>query len=151
MSVGIWVPGDLVATNRALSDQRAAGFFDGYREAMIRAGKWQARRTSVPGQDRYAAAAAETRDRVSLVARAARLEPVPSGERVRLRFSFQGFERWDAAGGALAAKWAEDGLVEAGVIPSDRFNVAAIEVAVRHHSLMTVSPRGVYIEMERRP
>jgi len=143
---GIWIPGDLVTTNRALSDARAAGWFQGFREAMVRNRIW--RPGGKPPEDRYAEEAQAVRRRAALQARAARLEPVRPGERVKLRFAVQGYPRWDASGGMLAAKWAEDGLVDAGVIPSDRFNVAAVEVAVCQQSTVIDAPRGVLVSLE---
>jgi hypothetical protein len=143
---GLWIPGELVPTNRALSDMRAAGWFEGYAQAMIRTGKW---RNARPGEDRYAEEAAATRRRAAFQARAAGLAHLGAGDRVRLRFSVQGHPRWDASGAMLAAKWCEDGLVEAGVIPSDRHNVAEVAVTVVQTSTVLDAPRGVYVEMER--
>ena len=68
---------------------------------------------------------------------------------MRLRFSVQGHPRWDASGAMLAAKWVEDGLVEAGVIPSDRHNVTEVTVTVVKASTVVDAPRGVYVQMER--
>lgn len=152
MTAGIWIPGDLIATNRALSDQRAAGFFAGYREAMVRTGKWchDGRPAWRGGIDRYAQAAADVRGRVVLAARGAHLAALPAGARVRLRFSVQGHPRWDASGGMLAAKWAEDGLVEAGVIPSDRFNVDEVAIHVVQDPAIVGAPSGVYVAWELR-
>ncbi len=145
-ATGLWIPGELVPANRALSDMRAAGWFEGYREAMVRTGKW---RSGGHGEDRYAEEAAATRRRAAFQARASGIAPLGADERVRLRFSVQGHPRWDASGAVLAAKWAEDGLVEAGVIPSDRHNVAEVAVTVVKASAMVDAPRGVYVEMER--
>ncbi len=144
---GLWIPGELVPTNRALSDMRAAGWFEGYREAMVRSGKW---RHGGHGEDRYAEEAAATRRRAAFQARASGIAFLGADERVRLRFSVQGHPRWDASGAMLAAKWCEDGLVEAGVIPSDRHNVTEVAVTVVRASGMLDAPRGVYVELERR-
>ncbi len=143
---GLWIPGELTATNRALSDMRAAGWFEGYREAMVRTGKWRSPRQ---GEDRYAEEAAATRRRAAMQARASGIGVLGADDRVRLRFSVQGHPRWDASGAMLAAKWCEDGLVEAGVIPSDRHNVAEVAVTVVRSAGVSDPPRGVYVEMER--
>lgn len=147
MTAALWVPGELVATNRALDDQRAAGFYAGLREGMIRAGKWRAD-AQQSGQDRYAAAAHQVRRRVAFQARAGHVQPVDPAARVALRFTAQGYPRWDASGAMLVAKWGEDGLVDAGVLASDRHNVASVTVTVVQHPLVADPPPGLLIGWE---
>ena len=49
----------------------------------------------------------------------------------------------------LPAKWAEDGLVDAGVLRSDRFDTVAIEVTVcRDFETVTPPAPGMYIAVE---
>jgi hypothetical protein len=127
ISRGLWVPGTLTATNEALSLARGSGYFHGFRAAMKENGRWRDLRHGGEG-DRYAAAARAVRERVALAARAVALDPLAPGAHARLRFAVHGHARWDVAGAYLAAKWAEDGLCDAGVLRSDRFDV--VECAV---------------------
>lgn len=142
ISRGIWVPGEVVATNRALSDQRAAGWAYGYREALVRMN-----RPTTPGRprDRYAEGMHAMRARTAIAARASGL--VAPADVLRLRFAVHGHPRFDVAGAYLAVKAMEDGLVDAGVIESDRFNVGESRVVV----LRDQGPQGVYISMEECP
>lgn len=137
----------MVALNRGLSDVRAAGWAAGFKDAMVRMGKW---RGAGHTDDRYADAAKEVRLRAFLAARQSRVPRFPDDARVRLRFSVMGHSSWDATGGMLAAKWLEDGLVDAKVIGSDRHNVAEVAVTVEQTSHTVNHPPGVYIGMEVR-
>lgn len=133
-SWGLWVPGALVSMNRGLSLARAAGFRQGQ---------------GLRGGDLYAEAARNMRTLAGLRARAARLPSVPADRVARLRFTVMGHPRWDAAAGALVAKWIEDGLVDVGVLPSDRFNVREVSVA-KGAALPTAVP-GVYLAVDVLP
>lgn len=137
-TAGLWIPGGLVSTNDALSLARAAGFYQGRGGGGV-----------VRGVDGYAAAVGAMRIRAGLRARAAKLAgAVPPDRRARLRFTVCGHPRWDAAAGYLAAKWAEDGLTDAGVMASDRHNVAEVAVAI---SRRPGAPAGVYVSIELLP
>lgn len=143
ISRGIWVPGEVVPTNKALSDQRAAGWAHGYREAMVRmrapATRWE------PIRDRYAEGVRDMRLRTAAIARASGLRP--PADHLRLRFAVHGHPRFDVAGAYLAIKAMEDGLVDAGIIVSDRFNVGESRVVV----VRAPGPAGVYVSMEECP
>jgi hypothetical protein len=142
---GIWVPGAVVPLNRGLSDVRAAGYAAGFKDAMVRMHRW---RGGAHVDDRYADAAKEVRLRAFIAARQSRVPRFPEDARVRLRFSVMGHPRWDASGGMLAAKWLEDGLVDAKVLRSDRHNVSEVAVTVEQTSHVLDHPPGVYVGME---
>lgn len=143
---GMWVPGELLPTNAALHQMRAAGFHAGAGRYRPRLSQTLALRNA---SDHYAGAARTVRRRVADAARLRGWGEVPQDARVRLRFSVHGYPRWDAAGAMLPAKWAEDGLVDAGVLRSDRYDTVAIEVTVcRDFDTVATKGPGIYVAVE---
>lgn len=115
MRRGLWVPGDFPGTNRLLDLQRASGYYAG----VARATRSRAREAFG-----FRLENGRIREAVALHARAARLAPV-SGPAV-LCFGLVPTKRThDPSAWYLAAKAAEDGLVDAGVLGSDRHDVLA--------------------------
>lgn len=143
-SAGLWVPGKVVATNEALSRLRAAGYADGFRDAMLKTGAWTDRRGKV--NDRYAEAARTGRLAMCAAVRRLNLGSVPKGCGVRLAFTVQGHEKMDTAAAFLAAKWMEDGLTDSGVLADDRC-VESVEVRVVHEPLVAGGAPGVYVDL----
>jgi hypothetical protein len=104
----ITVPGTFSTTNQAMDKLRAAGFAKG---ARLR-----------PMHDWYNTEAAAVRLATRAAARGLSL-PADCAP-YRLTFVLHGHDRFDVAGVHSVAKWAEDGLVDAGLLDSDRFDVA---------------------------
>jgi hypothetical protein len=142
---GLWIPGAVTPTNEAISLARGDGYHQGYGRAMVERGAWRSLRHQ---DERYGSAAARTRLAAAVVARhLGRCWAVEAGRPVRLRFSVQGQPRIDVAGAYLAAKWLEDGLVDAGVLPSDRQVVESTVTVVRGADAVVGDP-GVYLSFE---
>lgn len=110
-TVALWLPGDFPTTNKLLDVQRATGFYEGVNR--VRGGK--------PPKVTFGKIVKAIRDQTNMTARARRLGPL--GHPVRLIFVHLGSGRRDPSSWYLAAKAIEDGLVDAGVIGSDRFGV----------------------------
>ena len=114
----LWVQGQFPSTNNALAGARADARANRPGHASRRA-RWR----ETPGG--YTEAARWVRLVTKVAARRARLEPVPAALRVVIWFWMLGHYRFDSSAWYLPAKWIEDGLVDAGVLPSDRKNVYA--------------------------
>ena len=109
----LWLPGAFPSTNELLSRQRADGWY-----ARDRADRPRGQRRA-PAQS-AAQDIRRIRDAANMHARSARLRPVI---RAHLRFLLIGRSKYDPSAWTLAAKPIEDGLVDAKVLGSDRFNV----------------------------
>jgi hypothetical protein len=116
MTSVIWVPGKFSLTNRMLSNLRAAGYAKG--KAVARG--WTGRRV----EDRFAAETRAIRLAVKVAARKAGVLRfhVPC----ILGFYVFGHRKADPSAWYLLGKAAEDGLVDAGVLGRDRFDVAEV-------------------------
>lgn len=123
----LWMPGDgWLTTNQLLDLQRASGYYDGRAAALPAERRKPAKRT-------FNTAIRAMRDATILAARARKLVKVT--EPVVLVFVHFGSGRRDASSWYLIGKAVEDGLVEAGVLGSDRFDVyatAGASVAADH-------------------
>jgi hypothetical protein len=109
----LWLPGDFPTTNKLLDLTRASGFYAGNRR--------QTGARKRPNELEVNDLTAKIRGDVKLRARAARLVPVV--EAAPLLFVHFGSGRRDPSSWYLSAKAVEDGLTDAGVLPSDRFSV----------------------------
>ena len=145
ISHALWLPmaDGVPGTNEALSLVRAAGYHQGYGDAMVEVGRWRVRKATI---DRCAEAAKAVRARVCRVVRASRMA-VADGP-VRLRVRCHGVPQWDAAAVFLLAKWIEDGLVDGGALADDdAAHVAEVAVGVVRHPVCDPG-RGVLVEWE---
>jgi len=111
----LWMPGDWPTTNQLLDLARATGYYEG-RAALL-----PSERRKRPARS-YNQTLQKLRDATILAARARKLFTVT--QRVSLAFVHFGSGRRDASSWYLSAKAIEDGLVEAKVLASDRFDVA---------------------------
>jgi hypothetical protein len=109
----LWLPFRFPSTNDLLDMLRAEGYYEGR-------GYGRKGGAPKPPESSYSKAAREIRDAANMHARAARLRALPL---VSLRFELLGCARFDPSAWTLPAKSIEDGLVDARVIISDRFNV----------------------------
>lgn len=109
----LWLPGDFPTTNKLLDLQRATGFLEGAAKEQ----RTRVRKHAVT----FPKVVAQIRNDTHMRARACRLQPVEG--RVPLFFVHMGSGRRDPSSWYLSAKAVEDGLVDAGVLRSDRFNV----------------------------
>lgn len=115
MNIVIWVPGTFRLTNGLLDDLRAAGKFEGY----ARAKGWTVR----GGHDAFAEHQAAVRLAVKAIAARSPAAGVIGLGAVDVAFWVFGHGRHDPDAWYLLGKAAVDGLVDADVIDSDRFNV----------------------------
>lgn len=107
----LWLPGKFPSTNDLLDMKR--------REGAYRAeGKRRGRNVAPPIS--YTGEVARIRTHAWACSRAAKLARVVLG---KLDFVLVGVGRFDPSAWYLSAKAVEDGLVDAGVLASDRYNV----------------------------
>jgi hypothetical protein len=119
----LWVPGTFRGTNGLLDDLRAAGRFEGFAKAK----GWPIR----GGHDAFA----EHQAAVRLAVKAAAMRAFAQGcaaWTVDLAFWLFGHGRHDPDAWYLLGKAAVDGLADAGIIDSDRFNVRNTRGRVLH-------------------
>jgi hypothetical protein len=114
----VWISGTFRLTNGLIDDLRAAGKFEGYAKAK----GWPIR----GGHDAYA----EHQQAVRLAAKAAAVKQLPAGPlvfsgagKVDLSFFVFGHHHHDPDAWSLLGKAATDGLTDAEVLASDRFDV----------------------------
>jgi len=112
----LWLPGDFPTTNKLLDLARASGYYQGTQVAERRRPRRNEQDVNVT--------LANIRGDTKMRALGARLRPCPADVRVPLLFVHLGSGRRDPSSWYLSAKAIEDGLVDAGVLGSDRFNVA---------------------------
>jgi hypothetical protein len=119
----LWVKGTFRLTNGLLDDLRAAGKFEGFAKAK----GWPIR----GGHDNYADHQHAVRLAVKGASHAVTASGIGLGV-VDLAFWVFGHGRHDPDAWYLLAKAATDGLVDAGVIDSDRFNIRGTRGRVLH-------------------
>jgi hypothetical protein len=112
VTLSLWVPGRFRLTNDLLSDLRGAGRYEGLADGK----GWGKPR---PGCDLYANHQQAVRLAVKAAARGCGTIVGP----VSLLFYLWGHGKGDPSAWYLIGKAAEDGLVDAGVLISDRFCV----------------------------
>jgi hypothetical protein len=115
----LWLPGPFPTTNDLLDMQRAAGVYEGKRQAMRNGGF----SVTAPPAFSFAAKTREIRNDANMQARAARLKPM---SRAAVWVDWCGSGREDPDAWTLAAKAILDGLVDAKVFGSDRRNVESV-------------------------
>lgn len=146
----IWVPGNILGTNRLLDLCRSSGFYDGVARAM--------RERRKPARFGYAQEVRRLREHTAAQALAAGFGWEPLTRPVGLWFGLLGSGRLDPSAWYLAAKAAEDGLCDAGVIRSDRSDVlwtggrcfksrAEGRAAIERHGYQDTRDGGLLIEL----
>lgn len=110
----IFVEGRFALTNQMLSDLRAAGVYVGKRRKLL------------PGFDRFAVETRTIRMLTKVAARKLEVADVPLASRLHVGVVVVGHERHDPDGWLLLGKAAVDGLRDAGVIASDRFQIGLV-------------------------
>lgn len=110
-----FVEGTFRLNNQMLSDLRAAGHYEGYGQAMVDSGQWRRRHH---GRDLFA----EEVQAIRLAVKACARESLAFRPDCRLNVSLMvvGHYKHDPDAWLLLGKAAIDGLVDAGVVPSDR-------------------------------
>jgi hypothetical protein len=118
MRVIFFVEGRFRLTNQMLSDLRAAGHYEGEAALMRRQGKWRGRKK--PGYDLFSQ---ETQAiRLAVKASARSCPPLP----VDVTVLVVGHRKHDPDAWYLLAKAVVDGLVDVGLIGSDRFGIGYV-------------------------
>ena len=108
--IALWLPGDFHGSNKWLDLSRGSGYASGFAAAI----------RERPGPSAYTAELRRVREHANMRARSLRIPPFALA---RLYFTLLGSGKHDPSAWYLSAKAVEDGLVDAGVIPSDRHNV----------------------------
>lgn len=111
----LWVPGRFSLTNQLLAEVRAAGFYAG--RHMTKGMRVRAS----PGSNVFTTH--QQAVRLAVKAAAARGAPIATGMTWDLTFYVFCHRKHDPSAWYLLGKAAEDGLVDAGVLGSDRFQV----------------------------
>jgi hypothetical protein len=145
-SLKLWLPGAWTSTNEAIKLARAEAVY------LAKTGR-------LPTGDNYAARAKAARERAAAVCRLEMRRLARPAERLRLRFVLLGHERLDPSAWYLSAKWIEDGLVDAGLVRSDRFDVystagrvvPASEADAERAKRGTPGLKGMLVEIEGAP
>jgi hypothetical protein len=109
----LWLPGEFPTTNKLLDLTRASGYYAG-RRSLTR---------ERPRKNEAGAEVVIARIRADAHMRARAVRLVPPSAPVSLLFVHLGSGRRDPSSWYLSAKAIEDGLVDAGVLGSDRFDV----------------------------
>lgn len=118
MRRALWLPGDWPTTNRALDAARADGWYAGKRSAL------GMRPCAPPNGDSYTHRARWGREVAAAEARRLARTWRPVGQVGVVAFLVAQTGRPDADAWSVAAKWAIDGLVDAGLLADDRRSVA---------------------------
>jgi hypothetical protein len=122
MRVIIFIEGKFRLTNQMLSDLRAAGHYEGEATLMRRQGKWKGKKK--PGYDLFSA---ETQAiRLAVKAHAKGIDMFQGVLPVDVALWVVGHRKFDPDAWYLLGKATVDGLVDAGVLGSDRFGVGVV-------------------------
>lgn len=140
MRAMFFVEGRFRLTNQMLSDLRAAGHFEGEAAALRRQGGWRGRKS--PGYDLFAS---ETQAiRLATKASAKNIGAVP--DVVNVALWVLGHHKHDPDAWLLLGKAIIDGLKDAGLIRSDRFQVGVVAGRVVRSTAEEFSVRRYYEE-----
>jgi hypothetical protein len=134
----LWVQGTFRLTNGLLDDLRSAGKFEGFAKAK----GWPVR----GGHDAYAGHQQAVRLAVKAASHAIAASGIGLGV-VDLAFWVFGHGRHDPDAWYLLAKAATDGLVDAGAVDSDRFNVRTTRGRVLHGPSQEMAKLGELVKL----